>query len=274
MNHGSAEAADAAFQISRASESLSARTSERAGDLEEASASLNQLSTQTEQNADHAINANRLSAETLEIIRKAGESVKELSHSMSVISEAFTSASAIIHNIDGIAFQTNLLALNAAIEAARAGEFGAGFAVVADEVKNLAANVSSAAKTTSDLISGMSDQIRKSSANASSTGDTLSQAVSFTEKVYKLVVKISEASAEQAEGIRQMNTIIAEITKDVQENAADAQESSAAVQEMSAQAAYISHIADELLVLVGGQSPGNSFPGKGHIDSEIRREKR
>lgn len=64
-------------------------------------------------------------------VTEASDSVLQLEHSTSRISE-------ILAAISMIAEQTNMLALNAAIEAARAGESGRGFAVVAEEVRKLA----------------------------------------------------------------------------------------------------------------------------------------
>ncbi|HAO22580.1 MAG TPA: hypothetical protein DCQ37_20250 [Desulfobacteraceae bacterium] len=253
LSQGSGKVADAAIQASRSSESLSFATSGQASALEESASSMEHLSATVAQNAENAEDASRLATQARKIVNEAGESMKQLNESMTALSAAFESTFNIIHNIDSIAFQTNLLALNAAIEAARAGEIGAGFAVVAQEVKTLAGSVSSAAKTTADLITGMNSQMKESVSGVSKTTETLSTAASVTEKVYKLVAEISQASSRQNTSIGQMNTVIAEINQAVQQNVSNAQESAAAACELSDQADQIDESAGELLILVGGK---------------------
>lgn len=235
------------------SQSLSEKSSQQAATVEQISSSLEEMSAMTKLNAHNASQANGIVEELLVLVGKTDAFMSELISSMTDISKASEETYQIVKTIDEIAFQTNLLALNAAIEAARAGEAGAGFAVVADEVRNLASRASLAAKTTADLISGMMVRIRESSSHVSKTGEALLKAVSANETVYQLLAKISEASDEQAGDIGEMNTLIAGITRNGQENAAIAQEASASAEEMSAQAAYISHVAEKLLLLVGGQ---------------------
>jgi methyl-accepting chemotaxis protein len=80
-------------------------------------------------------NATAENAAGMQRIREQMDSIAE---SMVRLSEQSAAIGEIIATVDDLARQSNLLAVNAAIEAAKAGEQGKGFSVVASEVKSLA----------------------------------------------------------------------------------------------------------------------------------------
>jgi methyl-accepting chemotaxis protein len=180
-----------------------------------------------------------------------------LSGAMEDISKASEETSKIIKTIDEIAFQTNLLALNAAVEAARAGEAGAGFAVVADEVRNLAMRAAEAAKDTGVLIEGTVDKVKRGTELVGSTDGAFSKVAESTKKVGGLVSEISVASAQQDEGIGQINTAVTQMDQVTQQNAANAEESASASEEMNAQAEQMMEFVNALVMLVEGKIENN-----------------
>jgi methyl-accepting chemotaxis protein len=252
LNEGAEQVASGSGQVSSASQALAEGASEQASSLEETSSSLEEMSSMTKQNADHAQQANNLMKEANQVIHEANESMTQLTTSMEEISRASEETSKIIKTIDEIAFQTNLLALNAAVEAARAGEAGSGFAVVADEVRNLAMRAADAARNTSNLIEDTVKKIGTGSGLVMGTNEAFSAVAGSASKVGELVAEIAAASHEQAQGIEQINTAVAEADKVTQQNAANAEESASASEEMNAQAEHIKEMVVGLIALVGG----------------------
>ena len=253
---GSHRVASASNQVSSASQSLAEGASEQASSIEETSASLEEMASMTKQNADAANQAKLFRNKAYESLSTANGAMEETIDAMTRIKTRGEETAKIIKTIDEIAFQTNLLALNAAVEAARAGEAGAGFAVVADEVRNLALRAAEAARNTHGLIEKTVAEINSGSGLVKKTHEAFAVTVENNKKVAELIDEIAVASTEQAQGIDQINTAVAEMDKITQQNAANAEESASAAEEMKSQAGQMETLIENLAVMVGGEYNG------------------
>ena len=208
----------------------------------------------TRTNAENAKQANDLSDQAKTAAQGGDKTMTQLNEAMTGINESSGQISKIIKVIEEIAFQTNLLALNAAVEAARAGEHGKGFAVVADEVRNLAQRAAQAARETTGLIEDSVNKAKEGTDVAGQVGEGLTAIVGDVTKVSDLIAGISKASDEQAQGVDQVNTAVAQMDKVTQQNASGAEESASASEELAAQAQNVKGMVNELVALVGGSA--------------------
>ena len=249
---GSEQVNSASVQVAESSQQMASGASEQASSLEETSASLEELTSMTKQNADNANSCNGLMTEAQHTINDMSTAVSEMSNAIQDIKKSSDETAKIIKTIDEIAFQTNLLALNAAVEAARAGDAGKGFAVVAEEVRNLAQRSAEAAKQTSALLEQSQKNADGGVQVTARVSESLQKTVTNTSKVGQLVGEISAASNEQAQGIEQINTAVAQMDKVTQSNAANSEEAASAGEELSAQARELDEMVQALANIVGG----------------------
>ena len=221
------EVKNAAAEISASTTDLSQRTEEQAASLEQTSASMEQISATVKKNAENAQRANQLTTESHTIADHGGAVVGDAVKAMARIEESSRKIGDIIGVIDEIARQTNLLALNAAVEAARAGDAGRGFAVVASEVRSLAQRSSQAAKDIKNLIRNSSSQVQEGVGLVNQAGASLTEIVGSIKQVVQIVADIASASAEQSEGLEQVNLALAQMDEVTQQNSALVEENAA-----------------------------------------------
>jgi len=212
-------------QISSSASQLSEGTTAQAASAEEASSSVEEMNATIRQNADNALQTEKIAQKSSNDAQESGKAVAEAVAAMKNIANRITI-------IEEIARQTNLLALNAAIEAARAGEHGRGFAVVASEVRKLAERCQVAAAEIGNLSA-------TTVGVAESAGAMLNKLVPDIQKTDDLVKEISAASKEQASGADQINGAIQQLNSVVQANAGAAEEMASTAEELSAQAAQL-----------------------------------
>ena len=176
-----------------------------------------------------------------------------------------------IKDIETIAYQTNLLALNAAVEAARESDNGEKFAAVTEEVSNLAKKSADAAKDTTVLIGECVQKAGDGTRVAAKCKEDTENIVKDVKEASLLTKEITEASAEQSEGITQVSIAVQQMDQVTQQTAANAEETASASEELAAQAQTMKEQINLLAIQVGGNGnrklrkhiPAN--PKKKHI---------
>ena len=260
INQGADQVAAGAHNVSDASVALSQGASQQAASVEQLSASIAEIASQTASNAQNAEKANDLTVGTKEKAQLGNEEMQEMLSAMEEINASSANISKIIKVIDEIAFQTNILALNAAVEAARAGQHGKGFAVVAEEVRNLAARSAKAAKETTDMIEGSMAKVETGREIAHKTAEALNAIVGDVSSVADIVANIAKASNEQKLALEQINQGVQQVSQVVQANSSTSEEAATASQNLNQQA-------DIMRANVGkfrlSNSGGSFYGGKG-----------
>ena len=168
-------------QVAELAEQINERTKENQKKMDDATASMGQIHTTTE--------------ECKTIISRLGEESKEIL--------------GIVQVITGISNQTNILALNATIEAARAGEQGRGFAVVAGEIQKLAEQT----RTAVDNIGKIVNEVVSHTENAVSV---MEQSVQLTTTGMESIREVGNSTAVIAASNSQMSGQIMEMDKTVE----------------------------------------------------------
>ncbi|MEP3246124.1 MAG: methyl-accepting chemotaxis protein [Sneathiella sp.] len=233
-----------ATEITSGSADLSKRTEAQAANLQQTASVMEELSTTVRQNAENAQQANKLAIAAHQVAENGGDVVSKSIEAMSEIEQSSSKVSEIISVIDEIAFQTNLLALNASVEAARAGDAGKGFAVVAAEVGTLAQRTATAAKDVKSLITNSDNQIKGGVELTNNTGAALKEIVNSIKDVTDIIGEITVASEEQARGIQETNTSIADMDSMTQQNAALVQQSLSSAEALKSESLSMSELVE------------------------------
>lgn len=197
-------------QISRLAVSLSDGANSQASGAEEASSAIEELSAGIDMNSENSQTSGQKAQEGL-------RGMLEIQKAFDAASSNATTVGQKIGVITDIAQQTNILALNAAVEAARAGESGKGFAVVAAEVRKLAERSNEA----SQEIVGLVDELLKSTATAGKHFEALLPEIKQTAE---LAQSVANTSAEQRNGMQQINIAVQSLNEVAQRVASSSNE--------------------------------------------------
>lgn len=242
VNKSTGLVAASTSQVAQGSRTLSAEAANQASAVLKLTASLEQIATQSDQNAARAKEVNGLILHTRESVSASHSKMEEMLFAINKINQSSQNISKIIKLIDDISFQTNMLALNASVEAARAGQYGKGFSVVAEEVRSLAARSASAAQETAALLEDTVRNIKAGTSIASQTSEALTGIVSDIEKVTGLVAEITKDSSEQADSVSEVNAGVSHVAKIMHLTSATSQENADASGELSKQSELLQQV--------------------------------
>ena len=234
----------ASAEVAAGNNDLSQRTEVAAGQLQHTPGSVQQLSGAARQAAASAQTADTLARGAAAAAMQGSDVVKQAVESMESITLHARKIGEITGTIDSLAFQTNILALNAAVEAARAGEQGRGFAVVAGEVRQLAQRSSAAAKDIRSLISTSVNSVEYGSRLVQDAGRTMLAIVDSVRQVSTVIAEITAASAAQSVGVTELGQAMDDIDRMTQQNAALVEQGAAAAESLKSQAERLTSLVE------------------------------
>ncbi len=235
LSKGANRLVNEAEGFAQTSSALADGAHEQETSLEETGSALDAITSMARKNADGSKEANALMNQNFQQVTEGSEALGRMSVAMDEINDSSAKISKIIKTIEDIAFQTNLLALNAAVEAACAGEAGKGFAVVADEVKTLAQRSAQASFDTAQLINNTIGKIKAGSESADEIEKKFTAISSTTTDIRRHIQSISDSTEEQAQGMGQISSAIAQIEKVTQQTSDNAAKCADASEEFNSE---------------------------------------
>ncbi|PVX82677.1 methyl-accepting chemotaxis protein [Paraburkholderia unamae] len=239
VSMSTAHVEQAAREIAEGNASLSERTEHQAGSLEETVASMDLFTHTVKASAEHAREASEFAREASTVAKEGDGVVARMVATMGAIETSAKRIFEIVDVIEGIAFQTNILALNAAVEAARAGEQGRGFAVVASEVRSLAQRAAAAAREIQQLVEASASEVGAGTQLAGEARAAMEGVVRSIGRAADIMGEITASSHEQAQGIEQVNAMVAQMDDTTRRNAALVSEAAAASASLHATSARL-----------------------------------
>lgn len=259
----------AVTEIANTSQSLAVGASTQASAIAVTAASIERITAMISSTVANSVEATQLSKQAAQVSRGGTEAMTALVSTMEQIRQASEGTSAIIRDINEIAFQTNILALNASVEAARAGEAGRGFGVVAEEVRSLALRAKAASGRTESLLRQAVASSQRGEELSAIAGRHFHELADSTERVGILIAEVNSATSEQSHAIEQVNVSVGQVDQVTQHNAASAEESASASQELEAQAKDLAAMVRQFQLLKDeDRAPrGKSAPTEGPCTS-------
>lgn len=208
--------------LTYSSEILSRSSNEQASSLEETASAVEEITSTIVNTTQNTLEMSRLAKNVTNSAKLGNQLASKTATSMDEIASEVSAINESLKLIEQIAFQTNILSLNAAVEAATAGEAGKGFAVVAGEVRNLANRSADAANSIKAIVESanlktiegkkISDEMRQGYVKLQEDINSTIEIINF----------VSNASHEQEEAMKQINSSIMLLESATQNNSREA----------------------------------------------------
>ncbi|MCT4642987.1 MAG: methyl-accepting chemotaxis protein [Bacteriovoracaceae bacterium] len=268
--------------VSLGSTQLSKAATEAASSLQETVASIDEISSMVQRNADAASTSSKVSDKSsdaatrgkatveamIDSIKDISKSNDEIASEMKKNNEDISKIVQVISEIgektkviNDIVFQTKLLSFNASVEAARAGEHGKGFAVVAEEVGNLALMSGKAALEITEMLDSSTKQVTdivettkknveslvQSSKNKVENGTKRAhECEDVLDEILQNVTSVNEMVREIASASNEQSTGVREVTKAMQQLDHVTHQNTSVAQDSSRTAGKLKQQADDL----------------------------
>ncbi len=213
---------------------------------------------ETAQNAVQVSTTGRKATEdTVEGMNRVREQVELVAENIVTLSEQGQAIGEIIVAVDDLAEQTNILAVNASIEAVKAGEHGKGFSVVAQEVKSLAGQSKQATKRVRTILNDIQRATGRAVMVTEEAGKTVDagvkQAGQAGEAITTLAESINEAAqagTQIAASSRQQLTGMEQVTSAMESIKDASAQNASGIKQLETAAKNLSGLGDNLKKLV------------------------